>query len=91
MVPQLATDRLFLHGITPEDQAFIFQGLSHPGVIPFYGVQYESFEATAAQMEWYQKMVEDGSGIPWKISHTQTGDEIGVIAVYFYKPEHKKQ
>ena len=79
-----------LHQIKPEDQAFIFQGLSHPDVIPFYGVRYDSFESTAAQMEWYQKMVEEGSGLPWKISHLHTGENLGVISVYLYKPEHQK-
>ena len=90
MVPQIVTDRLLLHEITPEDQQFIFEGLSHPEVIPFYGVRYDSFETTGAQVEWYKKMIEDGSGIPWKISHIQTGESIGVLAVYFYKQEHNK-
>jgi len=46
MVPQLTTDRFFLQKIFPEDQQFIFEGLSHPDVIPFYGARYDSFEAT---------------------------------------------
>lgn len=90
MVQELATDRLLLQEIKPEDQPFIFEGLSHPEVIPFYGVRYDSLEATRAQIEWYQKMVDDGSGISWKISHIHTGERIGVISIYYYKPEHNK-
>lgn len=90
MVPTLTTGRLLLQKITPDDQAFIYQGLSHPDVIPFYGVRYDSFEAAAAQMEWYEKMVAEGTGLPWKISDLHTGENIGVISVYLYKPEHQK-
>ena len=90
MVPTLTTSRLLLHEIMPNDQAFIFKGLSHPDVIPFYGVRYDSFEAAAVQMEWYQKMVAEGTGLPWKISLMQTGETIGVISVYLYQPEHQK-
>lgn len=90
MAPNLVTSRLLLHEIKPEDQPFVFKGLSHPEVIPFYGVRYHSLEETSAQMAWYKTMEEDGSGIPWKISHLQTGESIGVICIYYYKPEHNK-
>ncbi len=90
MVPQLTTERLSLVPVTHADQAFIFEGLSHPDVIRFYGVQYDSFEATHLQMSWYDQLVADGTGTPWKIVDKSTGDEIGVIVVYLFKPEHRK-
>ena len=90
MVPALKTGRLILGEINTEDLAFVFEGLSHPEVIPFFGVRYDSLEATKAQMEWYQKMVAEGTGLPWKICLAPTGERIGVISVYFYKPEHNK-
>lgn len=90
MFPELSTERLKLQKILPGDQEFIYKGLSHPQVIPFYGVRYDSFEATSAQMDWYEKMWTEGSGIPWKIVNRQTGSTIGVISVYFYKPQHNK-
>jgi len=88
--PELATARLFLKQILPEDQAFIFEGLSHPEVIPFYGVRYDSFDATKAQMDWYEGLIREGTGIPWKMVHKETGEHLGVIAVYLFKPEHRK-
>jgi ribosomal-protein-alanine N-acetyltransferase len=90
MFPELETERLLLQKILPEDQQFIFEGLSHPEVIPFYGIRYESFEATKAQMDWYDKMLDEGTGIPWKIVDRQTTQRIGVISIYYYKPEHNK-
>lgn len=90
MFPELITPRLLLQAIGPEDQAFIFEGLSHPQVIPFYGVRYDSFEATQAQMDWYRQLEVGGTGLAWKIIEKSTGEKAGVIAVYAYKSEHKK-
>jgi len=90
MFPELTTERLLLQQVLPEDQQFIFEGLSHPEVIPFYGVRYNSFEATKAQMDWYEQIYKEGTGISWKMVEKQTGKNIGDISVYLYKPEHKK-
>jgi ribosomal-protein-alanine N-acetyltransferase len=64
--------------------------LSHPDIIPFYGIRYDSFEATRKQMDWYEKSYREGSGHPWKIIEKASGEKIGVVAYYFFKPEHKK-
>lgn len=90
MFPQLTTERFLLQQVLPEDQGFIFAGLSHPDVIRFYGVQYTSFEATGVQMEWYEKMRAEGWGLPWKIVDRSSGEKMGVISIYYYKPEHNK-
>jgi ribosomal-protein-alanine N-acetyltransferase len=90
MIPELSTERLILQEIKPGDQQFIFEGLSHPDVIPFYGVRYRTLEATGAQMDWYRQMHDEGTGVAWKMVLKQTGERIGVISVYHYKPEHKK-
>ena len=90
MVPELNTERLLLVPIVPEDQPFIFKGLSHPEVIPFYGVRYASLEETSAQMEWYRKMEDDDSGLPWKLIERSSGTAMGVISVYFYQATHNK-
>jgi len=89
MFPELSTERFLLKQILPEDQQFIFEGLSHPEVIPFYGVRYDSFENTKKQMEWYEKSYNEGKGGPWKIIDKITGEKIGVVAYYYHKAEHK--
>ena len=90
MLPELNTERLLLRQVKDEDQAFIFQGLSHPDVIPFYGVRYNSLEATKAQMEWYAKSIDNDAGGPWKIIHRESGMAMGVIAYYHHNKEHRK-
>ena len=86
----LTTARFFLQQVLPEDQQFIFEGLSHPAIIRFYGVRYDSFEATGKQMEWYEKIYEEGTGVAWKIVDKVSGERIGVVAYYFFKPHHRK-
>jgi ribosomal-protein-alanine N-acetyltransferase len=90
MFPELTTEKFLLQKVLPEDQQFIFEGLSHPDIIPFYGVRYDSFEATKKQMDWYEKAYSENTGGPWKIIDKKTGEKIGVVAYYFHKPEHRK-
>jgi ribosomal-protein-alanine N-acetyltransferase len=90
MFPELKTERLLLQEIHPEDQPFIFEGLSHPDIIPFYSVRYESLEATGAQMDWYRQLVDGGTGLPWKMIRKETEEKIGVLCVYHFNPQHRK-
>ncbi|WP_121354580.1 GNAT family N-acetyltransferase [Flavisolibacter nicotianae] len=90
MFPFLSTERLLLQSIEPDDQPFIFEGLSHPEVIPFYGVRYSTFEESKRQMDWYATIYKEQTGVAWKIVDKQSGCKMGVIAYYFFKPEHRK-
>lgn len=90
MFPELTTERLLLKQVQPEDQGFVFEGLSHPDVIRHYGVSYSSFDAAKAQMDWYNEIFANGTGLSWKLVDTQTSQSIGDISVYLYKPEHNK-
>ncbi|MDC7998941.1 GNAT family N-acetyltransferase [Gilvibacter sediminis] len=55
MNPIFKTDTFLLREITADDLPHIYHGLSHPEVIPFYGVSFDSLEATREQMDWYAK------------------------------------
>lgn len=90
MFPELQTKRLLLRQVQPEDQLFVFEGLSHPDVIQFYGVRYASFEATKAQLDWYAQLEKEGTGLSWIMVEKSSGLPVGDITVYLYKPEHKK-
>ena len=52
-IPTLKTDRIVLREITGSDLEHIFNGLSHPEVIRYYGIRYDSLEATQEQMRWF--------------------------------------
>ncbi|MEI9809487.1 MAG: GNAT family protein [Bacteroidota bacterium] len=90
MFPQLETPRFFLKQIEADDQAFIFKGLSDPRVIPFYGVQYSTYEATKAQMEFYEDTWQKRTGCWWKIVDKQTMQAAGACGMNSYHPLHEK-
>ena len=90
MFPELHTERFLLQKIQPADQAFIFRGLSDPQVIPFYGVQYSSFEATAAQMEFYERIWQDRTGCWWKIVNKETMQAVGACGMNGYHHKETK-
>ncbi|HET7896279.1 MAG TPA: GNAT family N-acetyltransferase [Flavisolibacter sp.] len=90
MFPELITERLLLQRIEPEDQSFIFEGLSHPDVIRYYGISFQTLQEVETQLQWYRNMEITGTGLPWKIVNRQTGQKMGVLAVYFFRPEHQK-
>jgi len=51
--PILTTDRILLREIIGLDLENIYNGLSHPDVIKYYGVSFDSLEATKEQMTWF--------------------------------------
>lgn len=65
--PTLYTKQLILRQITQSDLPNIYKGLSHPKVIPYYGVSFESLEATQEQMDWYAQLEKEETGIWWAI------------------------
>ena len=90
MFPELHTDRFLLKQIVAADQAFIFKGLGHPDVIPFYGVQYKTFEETKRQMDFYDDLWREKKGIWWKIVNRVTGDSLGACGINDYQSAHEK-
>jgi len=53
--PTIKTDRIILRKITDADLENIFKGLSNPEVIEYYGISFDSLEATKEQMIWFEK------------------------------------
>jgi len=90
MFPELHTDRFLLKQIVASDQAFIFKGLSHPDVIPFYGVQYKTVEETKRQMDFYDDLWREKKGIWWKITDRLAGSSVGACGINSYQAVHEK-
>ncbi len=88
--PELSTARFYLRQILLPDQSFIFEGLSHPDVIPYYGVHYETYEAARAQMEFYDSIWKEQTGCWWKIMDKEKGIAVGACGMNGYQPEHEK-
>ncbi|MEM6765706.1 MAG: GNAT family N-acetyltransferase [Bacteroidota bacterium] len=88
--PTLTTERLILRQIHAEDKPYVFQGLSHPDVIKYYGVSYQSLEDSQEQMDWYANLEKRGEGIFWAVCDKETATFYGTGGIYDISQEHKK-
>lgn len=75
--PVLNTSRLRLRRIIDSDLESIYEGLSHPEVIRYYGVSYNTLEETGDQMEWYSGLEENGTGIWWAVCYKDHNTFLG--------------
>ncbi|EMR04250.1 GNAT family N-acetyltransferase [Cesiribacter andamanensis] len=90
LFPLLSTPRLQLRQFRPEDVQLVFQGLSHPEVIRYYGVSYKTLEDTQAQMQWFRELEEGGTGVWWAICSAKDGAFWGAIGYNNLSREHRK-
>ncbi|MCM8571114.1 GNAT family N-acetyltransferase [Gramella jeungdoensis] len=86
----LNTPRLIIKKIQRADHENIFKGLSHPEVIKFYGVHFDSFEETEEQMNWYENLEKSGSGKWWSIWLRNSEEFCGAIGLNDFHEEHNK-
>ncbi|WP_394779855.1 GNAT family N-acetyltransferase [Undibacterium sp.] len=88
--PALETDRHLLRRIGSNDIAEVFRGLSDPRVTAYYGVSYDTMEATQAQLDWYRDLLEQQTGIWWGICIKEAPDTlIGACGFYAWDKENR--
>lgn len=90
MFPELQTKRLHLRQIQGPDKPLIFEGLSHPEVIRYYGVSYTSLEGVQEQMRWYRNLEKSESGIWWAICKKGESSLIGACGFNEWHQEHRR-
>lgn len=88
--PVLSSKRLNLRQIKQEDIHDIFKGLSHPEVIKYYGVSYNSLEKTQEQINWYKGLEESKTGIYWAICSVNQSTFYGVGGLNNIDENNKK-
>lgn len=88
--PTLTTPRLLFRQFQPDDLENVFKGLSHPDIIPYYGVSYDSLEATKAQMAFFADLEEHGTGIWWAICSPDNRVFYGAGGLNNLSKEHRK-
>lgn len=72
------------------DLAKVFEGLSHPDIIKYYGVSYDSLESTKQQMKFFADLEKDGTGIWWAIVSLDNTTFYGAGGLNSLSKEHKK-
>ncbi|GAB4092003.1 GNAT family N-acetyltransferase [Flaviaesturariibacter terrae] len=90
MLPSLRSSRLLLRPFTDADLGDVYRGLSHPQVIPYYGVRYDSLEATRAQMEFFAALERDGTGAWFAVCSADDGSFLGAGGLNGLDRVHRK-
>ena len=90
MSKEIKTKRLLLRPFQPDDLENVFRGLSHPDIIPYYGVRYDSLDATKAQMEFFFELEKNGTGMWWAICSLDNNIFYGAGGLNSLSKEHKK-
>ncbi|MDG2431793.1 GNAT family protein [Flavobacterium sp.] len=88
--PTLKTERLLLRQFVASDIENVFKGLSHPDIIQYYGVSYQTMEATKEQMDFFADLEKEETGIWWAICSLDNQIFYGAGGLNNLNKEHKK-
>lgn len=86
----MQTDRFIIREVEADDIEYIYKGLSHPEVIKYYGVSFHTLEATKEQMQWYEGLRKDKTGIWWCIFTKDTNTFCGAGGYNDADQTHRK-
>lgn len=88
--PTIKTEKLLLRQIVDSDIDNIFKGLSHPDIIKYYGVNFQTLEATKEQMTFYADLERNETGIWWAVCSIDNKIFYGAGGLNSLSKEHKK-
>ena len=94
MAPQIEneikSDRLLLRQFVDSDIENVFKGLSHPDIIKYYGISFDSLGATKEQMTWFADLEKDGTGMWFAVCSIDNKTFYGAGGLNSLSKEHKK-
>jgi len=88
--PEIKTNRLLLRQFIETDLENVFKGLSHPGIIKYYGVSYRTLEETKAQMQFFSYLEKNETGIWWAVCSPDNKIFFGAGGLNNVSKEHQK-
>jgi [ribosomal protein S5]-alanine N-acetyltransferase len=88
--PIIKTERLLLRQFIESDTENVFKGLSHPDVVKYYGVSYNTLENTKYQMKFFNDLEENETGIWWAVCSLDNSIFYGAGGLNNLSKEHKK-
>lgn len=88
--PILKTKRLLLRQFVESDLESVFKGLSHPDIIKYYGVSYQTLEETKKQMTFFADLEKNETGIWWAVCSADNKTFYGAGGLNSLSKEHKK-
>jgi len=88
--PILTSERTILRQFKDNDIHNVYKGLSHPDIIKYYGISFDSLEATKEQMTWFADLEKNKTGIWWAVCSKEDGSFLGAGGLNNLSKEHKK-
>lgn len=89
-ITEIKTDRFLLRKVVDSDIENIYKGLSHPEIIKYYGVNFNSLKETEEQMNFYADLEQNGTGIWFAICSLDNKTFYGAGGLNDLSKEHKK-
>ena len=88
--PTIKTEKLLLRQFVDDDLEKVFHGLSHPDVIKYYGVCFDTLEATKIQMKFFADLEKNETGIWWAVFSADNHVFYGAVGLSNLLKEHRK-
>ena len=88
--PIIKTERLLLRQFADSDLENVFNGLSHPEIIKYYGVSFQTLEATKEQMVFFADLEKNETGIWFAVCSADNKTFYGAGGLNNLSKEHKK-
>lgn len=88
--PILESKRLRLRQLVDSDLENVFKGLSNHKIIKYYGISYDSLEATKEQMKWFSDLENNEKGIWWVVCSKVDGKFLGAGGLSDLSKKNKK-
>lgn len=85
--PTFRTPRLTLRRIEFGDIHEVFEALSNPKITRYYAVHYDTLEDTEAQMDWFETIWREQTGMWWAICLEGQKKLIGACGFNHYQAE----
>lgn len=86
----MKTDRIYLRKFKSSDLEDVFRGLSHPDIIKYYGISFNTLEATKEQMIWFADLEKKETGIWWAVCSVENDEFLGAGGLNDLCKEKKK-
>lgn len=88
--PTIEIERLLLRKVVASDIDNIFEGLSHPDVVKYYGVSFKTLEATKEQMTFYTTLEKEETGIWFAVCSNDDKTFYGACGFNNLSKKHNK-
>jgi ribosomal-protein-alanine N-acetyltransferase len=86
----ITTERLLLRNFFYNDIENVFKGLSNPETIKYYGISFDSLEATIEQMNWFVDLEKNETGMWFAIFSLDNKTFYGAGGLSSLSKEHRK-